>query len=117
MRVPVEVFARAPLDPLMTPLIVVLALDLISSVEVPEANVHAPLHVTGLANSVIVNVAAAFVTIPLVIVSGELIAGAESVNVVAVPHRIGPVPKEFALLKFRLELVLRFTPPWNVLLP
>src|SRR4051812_42218952 len=103
----------------MTPLIVVLALDLISKVEVPEANVHAPLHVTGLANSVIVNVSAAFVSIGFVIVSAELRAGAESVNVVAVPpvnpHLIWPVPKEFALLKFKFALVLRFTPPANVL--
>ena len=68
VSVPVEVFARAPLVPLMMPLIVVLALDLISSVEVPEANVHAPLHVTGWANSVMVRVLAAFVIIGLVIV-------------------------------------------------
>ena len=33
------------------------------------------------------------------------------------PHLIWPVPKEFALLKFKLALVLRFTPPANVLLP
>src|SRR3954464_5271054 len=98
----------------MMPLIVVLALDLISSVEVPEANVHAPLHVTGWTNSVMVNVLAAFVTTALVIVSAEVATGEEIVNVVAVPpvnpHRIGPLPKEFALLKFKFAPVLRFTP-------
>src|SRR3954453_20699173 len=121
MSVPVDVFVSAPPEPLMMPLIVVFAFERISSVEMPEASVQGPLHVTGLANCVIVKVSAALVTIELAIVIGEVASGAATVNCVAVPpvnpHRIGPVPKELMLLKFNAPLVLRSTPPLNVLFP
>src|SRR3954466_12169532 len=105
----------------MMPLIVVLAFRRTSRVEVPEASIHAPLHVTGLANSVMVNVSPAFVTIGLAMVTAEGAFGAARVNPVAVPpvnpHLMGPEPKELLLLKFRGAAVLRSTPPVNVLLP